>query len=259
MSGAVAFSEWQPRLERACAATTMFRVAHALAETPSTQDAPETRGAAAGTVVAAWRQTAGRGRFGRQWIEQSTAGVAVTFVIDAQRVERLALASAVAAAEACETALGARVGIKWPNDIVVAGRKLAGVLVETRGDRAFVGVGINVAHERFEGELESRATSMAILGARVDRLTVLEALVAALDRAVPAPDSALVDAFLSRDALRGTKALFATPEGPVEGEVRSVDPMHGLVVRTDSGERFLPAHSTSVAEWGGRVVRPAAP
>jgi BirA family biotin operon repressor/biotin-[acetyl-CoA-carboxylase] ligase len=183
----------------------------------------------------------------------------VTFVIDAQRVERLALASAVAAAEACETALGARVGIKWPNDIVVAGRKLAGVLVETRGDRAFVGVGINVAHERFEGELESRATSMAILGARVDRLTVLEALVAALDRAVPAPDSALVDGFLSRDALRGTKALFATPEGPVEGEVRSVDPMHGLVVRTDSGERFLPAHSTSVAEWGGRVVRPAAP
>jgi BirA family biotin operon repressor/biotin-[acetyl-CoA-carboxylase] ligase len=237
----------------------MFRAAHALAETPSTQDARETRSAAAGTVVAAWRQTAGRGRFGRQWIEHSTAGVAVTFVIDAQRVERLALASAIAAAEACETALGARVGIKWPNDIVVAGRKLAGVLVETRGERAFVGVGINVAHERFEGELESRATSMAILGARVDRLAVLETLVAALDRALSAPDSALVDGFLARDALRGTKALFATPEGPVEGEVRSVDPMHGLVVRTDSGERFLPAHSTSVAEWGGRAVRPASP
>jgi hypothetical protein len=52
-----------------------------------------------------------------------------------------------------------------------------------------------------------------------------------------------------RDALRGTRALFATPQGPVEGEVRSVDPMRGLVVRTASGEHFLPAQSTSVAEW----------
>lgn len=264
MSAAAPFTDWQPRLARACAATALFRHAHALSETPSTQDAPETREAPPGTVVAAWRQTAGRGRFGRQWIERSTMGVAATFVIDAQRVERLALASAVAAAEACESALGARVGIKWPNDIVVAGRKLAGVLVETRGERAFVGIGINVAHECFDDEpdagapsLADRATSLAMLGARVDRLTVLEALVAALDRAIPAPDAVLVDAFLARDALRGTRTLFATPEGPVEGEVRSVDPMHGLVVRTESGERFLPAHSTSVAEWGGRVVRPA--
>lgn len=259
MSAAVPLAEWQPRLAQACTATALFRIVHVLAETPSTQDAPETRGADAGTVVAAWRQTAGRGRFGRQWVEESTAGVAVTFVIDAQRIERLALASAVAAAEACEVALGARVGIKWPNDIVVGGRKLAGVLVETRGDRAFVGIGINVQHARFNGELESRATSLAMLGAAVDRLTVLESLIAALDRAIPAPDAALVDAFLARDALRGTRTLFATPEGPVEGEVRSVDPMRGLVVRTESGERFLPAHSTSVAEWGGRVLRRAAP
>jgi hypothetical protein len=63
---------------------------------------------------------------------------------------------------------------------------------------------------------------------------------------------------LARDALRGHRALFATPDGPVEGEVRSIDPMRGLIVRTESGERFLPAVSTSVAEWGGVVRRAAA-
>ena len=255
MTAPASLAAWHARLDSACAGTTLVRRAIALAETPSTQDAPETREAAPGTVVAAWKQTAGRGRFGRSWADIATAGVAATFVVDAQAAERLALAGAIAAADAAESALGARVGIKWPNDVVVGGRKLAGVLIETRGARAYIGIGINVAHERFDGELESRATSLAMLGARVDRIDVLCALVSAMDRALAASDAALVEQFLARDALRGTRALFATPDGPVEGEVRSVDPMRGLVVRTDSGERFLPAASTSVAEWGGRRVR----
>ncbi|MEY3025359.1 MAG: hypothetical protein RLZZ238_256, partial [Planctomycetota bacterium] len=83
---------------------------------------------------------------------------------------------------------------------------------------------------------------------------VLCTLVGALDRALTASDAWLVERFLERDALRGTRALFATPAGPVEGEVRSVDPMRGLVVRTAMGEHFLSAQSTSVAEW----ARPAA-
>ena len=255
MTGFTPFSAWRARLDAACAGTTLVRQAFALEETPSTQDAPETRDAAPGTVVTAWKQTAGRGRFGRAWADTATAGIAATFVVDVQPAERLALAGAIAAADAAESALGARVGIKWPNDVVVGGRKLAGVLIETRGPRAFIGIGINVAHERFEGELESRATSLAMLGARADRIDVLCALVSAIDRALASSDAALVEQFLARDALRGTRALFATPDGPVEGEVRSVDPMRGLVVRTDSGERFLPAGSTSVAEWGGRRVR----
>jgi len=251
------FAAWGPRLEAACAATALIRRAHVLESTPSTQDAPETQAALPGTVVTAWRQTAGRGRFGRQWADTATAGVAATFVVEPQPAERLALAGAVAAAEAVEAALGVRVGIKWPNDIVVSGRKLAGVLIEIRSGRALVGIGINCMQDRFDGELESRATSLAMLGARVERLEVLASLVAALDRALAATDAALVESFLERDALRGTRAVFATPEGPVEGVVRSVDPMRGLVVRIDSGERFLPAHSTSVAEWA--VRRASAP
>ena len=71
---------------------------------------------------------------------------------------------------------------------------------------------------------------------------------------------ATLSPFRRSGALRGTRALFATPEGPVEGEVVSIEPMRGLVVRTDSGERFLPALTTSVAEWGVfRRVSPESP
>lgn len=250
MSAPHALADWQPRLDALCAPSSRFRRAIVLEETASTQDAAETRAASAGTFVTAWRQTAGRGRFGRSWSDTAEAGIATTFVVDTQPAERLALASAVAAADAAESALGTAVGIKWPNDIVVGGRKLAGVLIETSGTRALIGIGMNIAQERFDGELAARATSLAILGARVDRLDTLCALVEALDRALSMSDSELVARFRARDALRGTRALFSTPAGPVEGEVVSVDPMRGLVVRGDSGEHFLPAQSTSVAEWG---------
>ena len=246
----VPFAAWSERLNDACSSCALFRTAIALQETPSTQDAPETRAAPTGTVVTAWRQTAGRGRFGRVWVDRATMGLAATFVVDRQAAERLALAGAVAAADAAESVLGARVGIKWPNDIVVGGRKLAGVLIEATSARALVGIGMNITHPSFDGELESRATSLAMLGTRVDRVEVLCLLVKALDRALVASDAHLVEQFLERDALRGPRALFSTPTGPVEGEVRSVDPMRGLVLRTESGERFLPANSTSVAEWG---------
>jgi BirA family biotin operon repressor/biotin-[acetyl-CoA-carboxylase] ligase len=249
---------WQARLDATCARTALFCRAIVLPETRSTQDASETRNASVGTFVTTLRQTAGRGRFGRNWADTADAGVAVTFLVDAQPTERLVLASAVAAAEACEAMLGAMVGIKWPNDVVVGGRKLAGVLMERRDGLAAIGIGINVAQRTFDDELAARATSLAIEGRNVERLDLLSALVEALSRALTAPDEALVQAFLARDALRGHRALFATPDGPVEGEVRSIDPMRGLVVRTESGERFLPAVSTSVAEWGGVVRRAAA-
>jgi BirA family biotin operon repressor/biotin-[acetyl-CoA-carboxylase] ligase len=248
-------ARWRQGLAAACARTTLFREATVLAEVASTQDAPETRAAHPGALVAALRQTQGRGRFGRAWEDTAEAGVAITFVIDVQPSERLVLASAVAAAEACERSLGRRVGIKWPNDIVVEGRKLSGVLIERRDERALVGIGINALQASFPEPLVRRATSLAMLGVRIDRLDLVAALVESLDRALVATDETLVAAFLERDALRGQRALFATPAGPVEGEVRSVDPMRGLVVRTESGERFLPAGSTSVAEWAGRPMK----
>ena len=88
---AVAFAGWQARLDDACRGLHAIRRVVALAETASTQDAPKTRAASAGTLVTAWRQTAGRGRFGRHWADTGTEGVAASFVVEAQSGERLAL------------------------------------------------------------------------------------------------------------------------------------------------------------------------
>lgn len=250
MSDDAPVDSWRRRLEETCGGCTILRRACVLGSVASTQDAPETQKAVVGTVVTACRQTAGRGRFGRQWADTAECGIATTFVVAAQPAERLALAAAIATAEAAEYALGSPVGIKWPNDIVVGRRKLAGVLIESNRERALVGIGMNVAQHRFEGELADRATSLAMLGARCDRIEVICALVRALDRALSAPDAALTDGFAARDALVGARALFATPSGPIEGVVRSIDPMRGLRVMLGSGsEVFLPALSTSVAEW----------
>ena len=250
MSDAASVDSWTRRLEHVCAGCSIFRSVCVLESIASTQDAPETRSAAIGTIVTACRQTSGRGRFGRHWADTAECGIATTFVAAAQPAERLALAAAIAAAEAAEHALGAPVGIKWPNDIVVGRRKLAGVLIESNGERALIGIGMNITQREFEGELADRATSLAMLGARCERIDVLAALVGALDRALSAPDSALADGFAARDALVGSRALFATPSGPVEGVVRAIDPMRGLRVVLGSGsEVFLPALSTSVAEW----------
>ncbi len=107
-------------------------------ETTSTQDAARRLDAAPGTVVIAGRQTAGRGRLGRVWADTGDEGIAASFVCAVAAPERMAVACAVATARAAESVLGRLVGIKWPNDIVAEGRKLAGILIEQSGDRAVI-------------------------------------------------------------------------------------------------------------------------
>ena len=110
-----------------------------------------------GVLLAAEEQTAGRGRRGRRW--HSTRGAGVTFSLSAliERPQRelagLSLVAGVAAARALRALGVARVALKWPNDLVVDGAKLGGILVETRGSFAIIGIGINC---RRDATLEAR-------------------------------------------------------------------------------------------------------
>jgi BirA family biotin operon repressor/biotin-[acetyl-CoA-carboxylase] ligase len=167
-----------------------------VAEAGSTQDLA--RGAASGDVIVARRQTGGRGRWGRAWADTGDEGVAVTFVVDREPGPRLAEAAAVAVAEAVEACLGRPVGLKRPNDVLVDGRKLAGVLVEQFDDLAAIGIGVNVLQGTWPAELAGRAVSLAELGADIGRLDVLAALLPAMETALgrPAPD--LAEAFAAR-------------------------------------------------------------
>lgn len=239
--------EWPAALEAAVAGCRHLDRVQVLRETASTQDHARASAAPAGTAIVAFRQTAGRGRLGRAWADTAHEGVAVTFVLGDHAPESLAMRSAVAAATAVRAFAGDAPGIKWPNDVVAGGRKLAGVLVERTGGRSLVGIGINALQRGFEPELAAHATSLAMLGAPCDRLEVLVALARALDAAMSAPDDDIYRTYRALDRMCGNRLAFLTPEGPVEGTVRDVDPLRGLLVDTAAGPRFLPAATTSVA------------
>jgi BirA family biotin operon repressor/biotin-[acetyl-CoA-carboxylase] ligase len=142
--------------------------------------------AASGTLVLADEQTAGRGRHGRRWTSAPGAGIWLTLVerpADARALEVLALRCGLFAAEALDELAGARIGVKWPNDLYVADRKLAGILIETRWrgtapDWVAIGLGLNVA-------TPDVPTGVGLVP-DVSRIVALEKLVPALRRAAAA-------------------------------------------------------------------------
>jgi len=215
-------------------------------ETTSTQDAARRLDREPGTVVIACRQTAGRGRLGRVWADTGDEGLAASFVCVSAAPERLAVACAVAAARAAESLLGRPVGIKWPNDIVAEGRKLAGILIEQSGDRAVIGIGMNVLQTRWPPELAGRAVSLAQLGAPCARLVAAAALLRAMSETLPWADKRLDEEFSRRDVLVGTRAAFRCDRRTITGTVLKIDPRHGLLVRSDRQEIYLPAATTAV-------------
>ncbi len=222
-------------------------------ETASTQDAARRLAALPGTIVVAWRQTAGRGRLGRAWADTLDQGIAASFVVTVPaQPERLVIACAVAAARAAQTVLGRSVGIKWPNDIVVDGRKLAGILIELSGERAVVGIGMNVLQTRWPPPLADRAVSLVQLMSRpepIQRLTVLEALVRAMNETLPDDNDRLCDEFARRDVLAGTRVVCRSGRRTITGTVLKVDPIRGLLVVSDREQVYLPAAVTTILNW----------
>lgn len=203
-------------------------------------------GAPHGTVVTAGQQTAGRGRQGRQWL--ASPGRAILCSVLVRHPPRLLpLASGVAVAEAIDAVLadgggGEPVGrcrLKWPNDVLLDGRKVAGILVEGRPqeDWAVVGVGINVAVEEadFPPELQGLAGTLGQAPAMVE--PTLGLLLEALERWLAAPPEDVLDAVRARDALRGQSVKWAHGQGEAAG----VDGDGRLVVLTPEGRVTLEA------------------
>ena len=172
-----------------------------LAETESTNDVAREwalAGAPEGAVVAAARQTRGRGRRERRWESPPGTGLYASFILRpgwlAKKAPHLAILGGMAAFRALEKAGVKNLRVKWPNDILAAGRKICGVLVEPRigQDRiefAVVGIGINVgqAADGFPPELREIATSCRIEGVAISVDHLLEFLVESLQQACETP------------------------------------------------------------------------
>jgi BirA family biotin operon repressor/biotin-[acetyl-CoA-carboxylase] ligase len=146
-------------------------------------------GAADGTAVVADSQASGRGRRGRPWLDEPGASLLVSIImrprLEPSRLPGLSVAAGVAVADALTRTAGLKPRLKWPNDVLVGGRKLAGILLESRvaGERVttVLGVGVNLAQRMFPAELAQRATSVWLVsGRRVDRDALLTALLDAL-------------------------------------------------------------------------------
>lgn len=245
---------WPDALDGAVRATNgFFTRAIVLAETDSTQDAARRMRVGAGTIITALRQTKGRGRLGRAWADTSEHGIAITFCLPAESVLRATLIAPVAVAETIASFINHPVGIKWPNDVVVDSRKIAGVLIERFDESiAQLGVGINIAQTEWPTELAHRAISLHQLDAvHVTRLDVLTRLITTLADCFNRSEEAIVDAFRARDVLTGTVAGFLNNGREVRGRVGEVDPARGLRVETDSGPVWLPAMTTSVIPPAG--------
>jgi BirA family transcriptional regulator, biotin operon repressor / biotin---[acetyl-CoA-carboxylase] ligase len=146
-------------------------------------------GAPEGAIAVTDEQTEGRGRLGRSW--QAPAGTSLLFSIvleppvKAERLPELSLVTGAAVAEAVETETGLATEVKHPNDVLVSGRKVAGILAEAVDGRVVLGVGVNLSQTEDQLPDAATATSLVLEGAVVDRdgllATVLERLEARYD------------------------------------------------------------------------------
>jgi len=202
-----------------------------LRETGSTNDrarALAAAGAPHGTLVTAGRQLAGRGRQGRRWT--APAGRALTLSLVVREVEPLLpLRAGLAVADVA----GPAAQVKWPNDVLLDGRKVAGILVEARAQEgwAVVGVGVNVA-VRPEDLPPELAGSAGTLGREPEALeATLAALLDALGRRLEQGDAAVLADLRARDALLGRPVRWARGEGVGAG----IDDRGALLVRTADG------------------------
>jgi BirA family biotin operon repressor/biotin-[acetyl-CoA-carboxylase] ligase len=191
-------------------------------------------GAGHGSLVTADEQTAGRGRQGRVWTAPPRSALLMSLILR-DFDERLPLIAAVAICDA----LSAPCAIKWPNDVWIEGRKVAGILVEGRPQSgwAVLGIGLNVTTDGFPPDLADIATSLRMAGIDTTTEAVLADLLPTLDRRLSDPPATVLDAWRDRDALRGQPVRWNGGEGTAAG----IDDSGALLVDVDDGQVTLDA------------------
>lgn len=213
-------------------------------------------GAPEGAVVLAERQTQGRGRFNRQWVSPPGLGLTLSIILrpSLDRLRLLNMAASVALVEAIHSDTGLPATVKWPNDVLINGKKVAGILIEARlgaevaseaGGYAILGVGLNVNHNPSPSLTPpAEATSIAdALGRSVDRAPLLRAFLRSLDaRWTPtSDDEALFQRWRgSLDTLgRRVSVAWGGASSPAstatEGDAVDVTRDGDLVLRRDDG------------------------
>jgi len=210
------------------------------------------KGAPEGTLVAADRQTAGRGRLGRPWTSPPSVGLYASLLLRPPlgrgELTLLPLLAGVAVAEAIQQTADCEALLKWPNDVLIGGRKVAGILVEaemSEDSRAVVVAGLGVNVSTAAGDLPPRvlypATSLLIeTGRRIDRETLLDVwrtrFAAAYRQWLSGDATPLLDRWKALHAMQGRTIMVAGADGvTVEGIGEGIDEQGALLLRTAAG------------------------
>ena len=200
-------------------------------------------GAPEGCVVIGETQSAGRGRLGRSWASPPRAGLYASTVLrpEASVVSLVTLAAGVAVARGIEQTTGLRPDLKWPNDVFIGGRKVAGILAEGTLRYVVLGFGINVMPVAYPPDVAARATNLEMeCGRAIDRGALLVECLAGLAAAYAALRSGqqtdIVEEWRTRAAASLRRPVrWEAGDTPVEGVAEGVDGSGALLLRTQDG------------------------
>ena len=202
-------------------------------------------GAAHGTLVIADTQSAGRGRRGRGWISPAGEGIFMSLIVRPQvhpsQVARMSLTLALAVGRAIERVTGLDARIKWPNDIVIGGRKICGLLLEMDATAEMVksivaGVGINVHQTAFDEEIAHTASSLDLMaGRRVSRSEIVRAFLEEFELAMAMDEEQMMDAYRARSATIGQRVQVIALDGTYTGVAKGVTQSGSLLVEDEAG------------------------
>jgi BirA family biotin operon repressor/biotin-[acetyl-CoA-carboxylase] ligase len=215
-------------------------------------------GSPSGTIVGADGQVAGIGRHGHNWHSEAEAGLYVSIVLrlalNSNVLPVVMLALGIAAQEAIAETAGLQTDLRWPNDLLIGGRKCAGILAQYEGGAIVAGVGINVNHRAFPGEIEPLATSLRLAGSRsISREDLLVALVHSIENVcrilTEQGPSAILEMFTRASSYALGRRVRVEQDGVLlEGVTCGLDPSGFLMVRDDNGKQ------TTILAGGVRPV-----
>ncbi len=202
-------------------------------------------GAAHGTVVTACQQTAGRGRHSRRWVSPPGnvyLSMLLRLDLPPARVAELGFAIALAVADAVDTFVPGRAMLKWPNDVLVDGAKISGILLELSADTVIVGIGLNVLHVPETDARSYPATSLALAGATgtsvaAAREAVLESVARWLEAWQTGGFAPVRAAWLARAHPLGTALRVTLADGTIAGRFAGIGSDGALLLDVDGGTR----------------------
>ncbi|RPG16437.1 MAG: biotin--[acetyl-CoA-carboxylase] ligase [Phycisphaera sp. TMED9] len=248
-------ADWPDRLEASCLGTKFDEgLVRVLASCDSTQDVARMIGI--GAAVTTGRQTAGRGRLGRVWIDDEGAGIALSLAVPMQDPATISLASGIAVLEAIRAmvppSIGPTIGLKFPNDVVEAtsGAKIAGILVEASEGVAVIGIGINLHRRSWPPGIHARSVEELASKSTLRRIDLLESLPPRLSRALDLSPSEVAHRFSKAHAPTGCRVEVESGDHRITGRLESLSPLQHLeVIDSDDVRCRMPVESTRIVSW----------